>query len=121
MDAVTSELLIEHREQTWQVQLLKGFRDPWLERSATFCTGDYIKYAADVAQFQTSIPRQTVRFKAPFQPFIHAGAKIAVTDDLLNGTALFQITRLISRYGFNRNGQTDCYSLVTARSIASTY
>lgn len=121
IDAQSYELLIEHREQNWDVQLVQGWRNPWLERSAAFCSGDYIKYAADVSQFLSAIPKQTVTFRAPFQPFLHAGAKISVTDPMLGGTQLYSITRLQSRYGYRMDGMGQCSSVITARSIASTY
>ena len=121
LDANSYELLFEHRELPWQVQLVKGYREPWIERSAAFCSADYIKAAADEAAAQCSRPRQRVLFTAPFIPWINAGALISVTDDSIEGgTGLYSIERLVSRYGVNKqSGKQDCVQIILARSIAS--
>ena len=121
IDASTYELIFEHRELPWQVQLVQGFREPWVERGAAFCSAQYTKDSADEAEVQCERPRQRVLFTAPFQGFVQAGALIAVTDDSIEGgTGLFSIERMISRYGVNKQtNKQDSHSILLARSIAS--
>jgi hypothetical protein len=122
IDAITHELLVAHLRMPPAVLKAIGYRYDWVERNARYDDG-YIQQMVQTAAAIASQPQQVVKFKVPFQPYVYAGQKIFVQEKKsLGGVNQYIIIELKSRYGMKtlvgNDGHRDCYSYVTARSVA---
>lgn len=101
------------------VRAAVGFRYVYMERQSRYASEDYLRYVANVAAFQCSLPTQWVTIQVPFQPIVQPGANVLIYHEDSGIGGQYNVKRMHSRYGFDgsmSNPHPDCYSILTCRA-----
>ncbi len=121
IDALTYELLYYHLPMPEYVKHAVGFRFPYQERHASYASEEYIKYIAQAAAIQCSLPVQRLNFTVPYTGFVHAGDVIGVSEQkTLGGGGYYKIDEIAHNISIAQNGQVTSMSTIACKALINT-